>query len=284
MFYLGPGAGARSPGSLPEETMSEAHLLVERDGHVVTVTMNRPAAKNAWSLELLARMWDAWQEIDGDDDVRVAILTGAGGTFCAGADLKLMHSDQSDDPWHARFREDPQLHWKAMLRSYTLKKPLVAAIEGYALGGGTEIIQCTDIRVAGRSAVFGLTEPVYGLFPLGGSTVRLRRQIPHTHAMEMLLTGRRVTAEEAERWGLVGRLVDDGKALETAREIAGRIAANGPLAVQAIKRSVLEGACLSEADALARELEIGQPVFATEDAREGPKAFAERRTPRFTGR
>lgn len=263
--------------------MSEPHLKLDREGHVLIVTMNRPEARNAWSLEMMARMWDAWQEIDGDPDIRVAILTGADGTFSAGADLKLMHGDQSANPWHARFRADPELHWKSMLRHYTLKKPLIAAVEGFALGGGTEILQATDIRVAGRSATFGLTEPKYGLFPLGGSTVRLRRQIPHTLAMEMLLTGRQVSAEEALRFGFIGSVVDDGCALDAARALAARIAANGPVAVQAIKASVLAGANLPEPEALAKELEIGQPVFATRDAREGPRAFAERRTPQFKG-
>lgn len=262
--------------------MSTPHLSFERDGHVAIVTFNRPEARNAWSLEMMARMADAWDTIDGDDDIRCAVLTGAGGTFCAGADLKLMHSDQSDDPWHARFREDPNLHWKAMLRSYRLKKPLVAAVEGFALGGGTEILQCTDIRVAATSAVFGLTEARYGLFPLGGSTVRLPRQIPHTLAMEMLLTGRRVTAEEALRWGLIGSVVDDGKALEAGLALAQQIARNGPLAVRAIKASVVAAQDLSEEAGLASELEIGQPVFRTKDAREGPRAFAERREPEFT--
>jgi len=261
--------------------MSDPHLLVERRGHVVIVTMNRPEAKNAWSLEMMARMWDAWQEIDGDKDVRAAILTGSHGTFSAGADLKLMHGDQSKNPWHARFREDPELHWKTMLRHYSLKTPLLAAVEGFALGGGTEILQATDIRVAAESAVFGLTEAKYGLFPLGGSTVRLRRQIPHAAAMEMLLTGRRVTAQEALGWGLINRVVPDGTALDVALELAEMIAENGPLAVQAIKRSVLEAADLSEADGLANELVVGQPVFATKDAREGPKAFAQRRKPNF---
>lgn len=263
--------------------MADPHLLLDREGHVLIVTMNRPEARNAWSLEMMARMADAWTMIDEDPDIRVAILTGAEGTFCAGADLKLMHGDQSDNPWHARFREDPQLHWRAMLRHYTLRKPLIAAVEGFALGGGTEILQATDIRVAAQGATFGLTEPQYGLFPLGGSTVRLRRQIPHTVAMEMLLTGRRVSADEALRFGLIGSVVEDGQALAAARKLAQRIAANGPLAVQAIKRSVLEGAHLPEAEALARELEIGQPIFATRDAREGPQAFAERRQPQFRG-
>lgn len=261
-----------------------SHLTLERRGHVAIVTMNRPEARNAWSLELMARMADAWDEIDGDPEIRVAVFTGAGGNFCAGADLKLMHGDQSANPWHARFRDDPGLHWRAMLRSRRLQKPLIAAIEGYALGGGTEIIQATDIRVAAESAVFGLTECALGLFPLGGSTVRLQRQIPRTVALEMLLTGRRVSAQEALSWGLVGRVVPDGAALEAALELARMIANNGPLAVQAIKKSVYESADLSEEEGLALELEIGQPVFATQDAREGPKAFAQRRKPVFQGR
>lgn len=264
--------------------MAEPHLLLERDGHVLVVTMNRPEARNAWSIEMLARMWDAWEQIDGDEEIRVAILTGAGGTFSAGADLKLMHTDQSENPYQGRFKADPELHWKAMLRHYRLKKPLVAAVEGYALGGGTEILQCTDVRVAGRSAVFGLTESARGLFPLGGSTVRLQRQIPYTAAMDMLLTGRRVGTTEALGWGLIGKVVDDGQALTAARELAHLIAANAPLAVQAIKRSVMEAADLSEAEGLARELVIGQPIFRTEDAREGPRAFAERRAPVYKGR
>lgn len=261
-----------------------SHLLLERRGHVAIVTMNRPEARNAWSLEMLARMWDAWREIDGDPEIRVAVLTGAGGTFCAGADLKMMHSDQSDNPWHARFREDPELHWRAMLRSYRLEKPLVAAVEGFALGGGTEILQATDIRVAGQSAKFGLTEAAWGLFPLGGSTVRLPRQIPLTRALEVLLMGQKFSAEEALEMGLIGRVVPGGQALDTALEIAEVIAGNGPVSVQAIKRSVYAAMDLSEQEGLASELAIGQPVFATEDAREGPRAFAERRKADFKGR
>ena len=266
---------------MPEPTLS--HLLYEKHGHVAVVTMNRPEARNAWSLELMARMADAWAEIDGDPEVRVAILTGAGGNFCSGADLKRMHSDQSANPWHARFREDPDLHWRAMLRSYRLKKPLVAAVEGYALGGGTEILQCTDIRVASSAATFGLTESALGLFPLGGSTVRLQRQIPFSAAMEMLLTGRRVSAAEALSWGLIGRICEPGEALNQAMGIAEQIAGNGPIAVQAIKASIIAAADLSEEEGLAKELGLGQPVFRSKDAREGPRAFAERRKPVFKG-
>lgn len=262
---------------------SQPHLLVERDGHVVTVVMNRPEARNAMDLEMLARLADAWELIDGDDDVRVAILTGAGGHFCAGSDLKQMHAPPADE-WAARFKADPDLHWKAFLRHRRLAKPLIAAVEGYAIAGGTEILQATDIRVAGRSAKFGISEVRWGLFPLGGSTVRLRRQIPYTHAMDLLLTGRHVPAEEAARLGLIGRVVDDGQALAEARRIAAEIAANGPFAVQSIKKSVQLTEGLPEADALKIELDLGWKVFNSEDAKEGPRAFAEKRKPNFRGK
>ena len=264
--------------------MSEPHLLTERDGHVLTVTMNRPEARNAWSLELMARMADAWRELEEDPALRVGILTGAGGKFSAGADLKLMHGDQSDNPWHERFRDEPELQWTAMLRNWRPTKPLIAAVEGYAYGGGTEILQGTDIRVAGESARFGLTEAKWGLFPLGGSTVRLQRQIPYTKAMEMLLLATPITAQEAKEVGLIGRIVPDGEALSHARALAEVIAGNGPLAVQAIKRSVLAAQGIPEADGLANELATGWPILQTEDAREGPRAFAERRKPEFKGR
>ena len=264
--------------------MSEPHLLVEREGHVVTLTMNRPEARNAFSLEMMARMADALAEADENPEIRCLVLTGAGGTFCSGADLKLMHGDQSKNPWHARFREDPNLHWRAMLRSPRPKKPIVAAVEGYAIGGGTEVLQGTDIRIAGESAVFAVSEVRWGLFPLGGSTVRLRRQIPYAKAMDMLLTGRQVKADEAERIGLITRVVPDGEALAEAQRVAATIAANGPLAVQAVRRSVLESDGLTEEEALANELKIGWPVFKSEDAREGPKAFQQKRPPDFKGR
>ena len=255
------------------ESISTEHLTFERDGATAIVTMNRPEAKNALSLPMLVGMKDAWLEIDANDDIRCAILTGAGGTFCAGMDLKAM-GDADAEKYQPRMAEDPDLHWKALLRHYDLRKPLIAAVEGWAVAGGTEILQATDIRVAGESAVFGVFEAKRGLFPLGGSTVRLRRQIPYTLAMELLLTAREVPAEEALRIGLIGHVVPDGTALEKALEIAAVIGANGPLAVEAIKRSVRETEGMSEVDGLARELEIGWPIFSTNDATEGQKAFA----------
>ena len=268
--------------------MNEA-LLVERDGHVVTLTMNRPEVKNAINPEMLCRLADAWDMIDGEDEIRVAILTGAEGTFCAGADLdqlvlRSMKGLPPENEFEERIRADYSVIFKGLLRNYRLTKPLIAAIEGPCIAGGTEILQATDIRVAGEGATFGISEVRWSLFPMGGSTVRLRRQIPFTRAMELLLTGDHYPAEEMERIGLIGRVVPQGTALAKAREIADRIAANGPLAVRAIKRSVIETEFLSEKEALEIEQKIGQPVFQSEDAREGPKAFKEKRTPQFKGR
>jgi len=262
----------------------EPHLLFEHDGHVAVVTLNRPAKNNALSSEMLVRMYDAWLEIDTNPDIRVAIVTGAGGNFCSGADLKAMAAGHPDNPYSQRFAEDDDLHWKALLRHFIPNKPIIAAVEGYAVAGGTEILQAMDIRVAGESATFGVAEVRRGLFPLGGSTVRLSRQIPYTVAADLLLTGRFVSAGEARDVGLIGHVVPDGQAVDKAREIAETVAANGPVAVQAVLRSLRATRELPEREGLALELEIGWPVFATEDAQEGPSAFAEKRPPQFKGR
>ncbi len=259
------------------------HLLFERRGATAIVTLNRPEAKNALSLPMLVGMADAWEEIDTNDDIRCAILTGAGGSFCSGMDLKSM-SGPAADAYRPRMEADPDLHWKALLRHYQLRKPLIAAVEGWAVAGGTEILQATDIRVAGAGAKFGVFEARRGLFPLGGSTVRLRRQIPFTVAMDLLLTAREVSAQEALAIGLIGRVVPEGTALDEALAVAAVICANGPLAVEAIKRSVRETEGIPEIEALKIELDIGMPIFATEDAAEGPRAFAEKRTPEFKRR
>jgi len=259
------------------------HLTFERVGATAVVTMNRPEAKNALSGPMLVGMADAWVEIDRNDDIRCAVLTGAGGTFCAGMDLKSMSGPGSESV-RQRMAEDPDLHWRALLRHYSLKKPLIAAVEGWAVAGGTEILQATDIRVAGEGAKFGVFEARRGLFPLGGSTVRLRRQIPFTVAMDLLLTAREVPADEAKDIGLIGRVVPDGHALETALGIAEAIGSNGPLAVEAIKASVRATEGVPEEEALKMELEFGWPIFATEDAKEGQKAFAEKRPAQFRRR
>ncbi|MFI5641510.1 crotonase/enoyl-CoA hydratase family protein [Streptomyces goshikiensis] len=258
------------------------HLTVERRGATLVLTMNRPEAKNALSLPLLVGLYDGWLEADADDGIRSVVLTGAGGDFCAGMDLKaLAGKGMAGDRYRDRLKADPDLHWKAMLRHHRPRKPVIAAVEGYCVAGGTEILQGTDIRVAGEGATFGLFEVKRGLFPIGGSTVRLPRQIPRTHALEMLLTGRPYSAAEAERIGLVGRVVPDGTALSEALGIAERINACGPLAVEAVKASVYESAEMTETEGLAAELVRGWPVFDTADAREGARAFAEKRAAVF---
>ena len=262
---------------------STEHLLVEKKGNVLVVTMNRPEAKNALSPAMIVGLADAWVQLNEDDDLRCAVLTGSGGSFCTGMDLKARANDDGGpNPYQERWAADPDLHWKALLRHYRLRKPLVAAVEGYAVAGGTEILQATHIRVAGESATFGVFEARRGLFPVGGSTVRLQKQIGYTNAMEMLLTARGYTAVEAKEIGLIGHVVPNGQALAKAMELAEMVAANGPLAVEAILRSVQETAGMPEDEGLKREFEIGWPIFATNDSKEGPRAFAEKRSPHWT--
>ena len=253
--------------------------LVEQRGPILIVTMNRPSVRNALSAEMMAVMRDAWDRVDADPGIRVAILTGAGGAFCAGADLRAMTADHPGDNFH-----DADLtRIDALLKGRRLSKPLIAAVEGPAVAGGTEILQATDVRIAGASARFGVSEARWGLFPLGGSAVRLPRQLPYTVAAELLLTGRHLSAAEARDIGLIGHVVPDGQALTRAVEIAGTIAANGPLAVQAILRTIRETEGLPENDAFVIESRIGMRVFASDDAKEGPRAFIEKRKPEFKG-
>jgi enoyl-CoA hydratase len=255
------------------------HALIERRGPVLIVTMNRPAARNALTAPMMALMRQAWDATDSDPGIRVCVLTGAGGAFCAGADLKAMTSAHPGEAFRAGDVDLSVI--EALLKGRRLTKPLIAAVEGPAIAGGTEILQACDIRVAGASARFGISEARWGLFPLGGSAVRLPRQIPYTVAADLLLTGRHITAAEALAIGLIGHVVPDGQALVKALEIADMIAANGPVAVRAILRVIRETEGMAENEAFVLEAEAGMAVFASEDAKEGPRAFAEKRRPQF---
>ena len=181
-------------------------LLVERDQHVMILTMNRPRRMNALSPDMMGRMLEAWQQGSADPAVRCFILTGAAGNFCSGMDLRALSGDvdEEESEYTRRTRQDPSIFLKALLRDYRPTKPIIAAVEGVAIAGGTEILQGTDIRVAAAGARFGVSEVRWGLYPGGGSAVRLRRQIPYTVAAEILLTGKHITAAEAKEIGLVG--------------------------------------------------------------------------------
>jgi len=267
--------------------VAEPAVVVEREEHVLVVTLNRPEKRNAVNSEVMCRLYDAWVELDRDAELRAAILTGRGETFCAGMDLAeigKLRSGETDSPWLERVRREPQVIYGAWLKTYRPTKPVILAAEGFARAGGTEILQGTDIRVAGESARFGVTEVQRGLFPMAGSTVRLRRQIPYAVAAEMLLVGEDLTARRAWELGLVNHVVPDGQALVRAREIAHRIAANGPLAVQGILATLRETETLPEAQAFEIEQKHGMRVMSSEDAAEGPRAFLEKREPRFRGR
>ena len=252
----------------------------------MVLTMNRPERFNAITGAMLIRMYDAYQEASNDPDVRCIVITGAGGNFCSGADLRAMAGDSREgDPMdtRARMAEDPDIVYKALFRHYRPTKPIIAAVEGVAIAGGTEILQAMEIRVAGESARFGVSEARWSLYPMGGSAVRLPRQIPYTQAAEILLTAKHISAAEAKEIGLIGHVVPDGSALSKAMEIAEVVAANGPLATAAITRTLHECDGMELDEALRHEWDYGQAVFASNDAKEGPKAFAEKRKPNFTG-
>ncbi len=261
-------------------------VLVEKEGHLLTVTLNRPEKKNAVNCEVMCRLYDAWRRLDEDDELRCVILTGMGDTFCAGMDLSeigKLRSGKPDNQYMERVMKEPAVVYGAWLKTYRPTKPVILAVEGFARAGGTEILQGTDIRVAGESAMFGVTEVQRGLFPMAGSTVRLRRQIPYAVAAEMLLAGEDLPAPRAYALGLISHLVPDGQAMAKAREIAQRLCDNGPLAVKGILAVLRATETLSEEDAFKIEQQEGMKVMSSKDAAEGPRAFLEKRKPNFTG-
>jgi enoyl-CoA hydratase len=260
-------------------------LTVEKDGPILVLTMNRPNRQNAMTLPMFARLADAWEMIDEDLDIRVCILTGAAGNFSSGMDLRSLSGDsENTDDYDVNKRmeeEGSDFIYRGLLKTKHPRVPLIAAVEGNAIAGGTEILQGTDIRVAGKSAVFGVSEVKWSLYPMGGSAVRLARQIPFTEAADILLTGKHITAEEAKNLGLVGHVVDDGKAMDKSMEIAKTICQNGPLAVEGVLRTLRETTGMTEEEAFEFEDPIGKEVFASQDAKEGPKAFTQKRPPEF---
>jgi enoyl-CoA hydratase len=267
----------------------ESHLLVEEHDGILTLTMNRPEARNALSPEMLVKLAHAWYEFRDSKHLRVAILTGVGDRdFCAGGDLKITMplmtgARQPEDEWDHQLMSGSRLFTDAILRGFECYKPIIAAVNGNALGGGTEMTNACDLRVASENAVFGTPEAKVGLLPGGGSISRLPRQIPYAKAMEMLLVGGMWSAEQALDMGLLNYVVPQEQLIPKARELAGRLAENGPLAVQKIKEGVVRSSGLPLEQAYEIENEVSAAVLSSKDAREGPRAFKEKRKPNFTG-
>jgi enoyl-CoA hydratase len=244
-------------------------VRVESDGDVLVITIDRPEARNAVNVTVAEGIAAALDRLDSDAELRVGILTGAGGTFCAGMDLKAFVAGERPYVAERGF---------AGIVQGPPRKPIIAAVEGWALAGGFEIALACDLIVAARDARFGIPEVKRGLVAAGGALIRLPRRIPYHVAMELALTGDPVGAERAYELGIASRLTEPGEALTAARELAATIAANGPLAIDATKRILVADEDWERAGA------ISGPVFESEDAREGARAFAEKRAPVWRGR
>jgi enoyl-CoA hydratase len=256
-----------------EEAVSEAEVLVEQRDRILIITINRPKAKNAVNSAVAHGLADAMDKLDADPGLSVGILTGAGGSFCAGMDLKAFARGEVPivEGRGMGFTERPPV------------KPLIAAVEGYALAGGTELALATDLIVAAKDASFGIPEVKRGLVAGGGGLLRLPERIPPAIAMELALTGESFTAERAHALGMVNVLAEPGGALDAAIELAERITVNGPLAVAATKRIIVESRGWSPDERFAKQNSILMPVFGSNDAKEGAIAFAEKRPARWTG-
>jgi enoyl-CoA hydratase len=250
-------------------------VLREHRGRILLITINRPDQRNAVNAAVAHGIGAALDELDADADLSVGVLTGAGKGFCAGMDLKAFVTG-----------ERPYVEGRgfAGITQRAADKPLIAAIEGFAVAGGLEVALACDLIVAARGARLGVPEVKRSLVAAGGALLRLPRALPRNVANELALTGDPIEAERAHELGLVNRVAEPGQALAAALELAETIAANGPLALAATKRILVEAADWPDAEFFARQAEISDPVFASEDAREGATAFAERRDPVWKGR
>jgi len=264
-------------------------VLFEKKGNIALITLNRPEARNSVNPEVAIRVCEAWDTVREDPEIRCAVITGAGDAFCAGADLKrliplITGARQADDEWDEKLAARPQAAGHVWLRDNDPEKPIVAAINGFCIAGGLELVCATDIRVAAEDAVFGLQEAKWGLFPLGGSTIHLPWAVPFPRAMEIALTARQFSAAEAYEWGLLNKVVPRDQVLAEAMRYAEMIAENAPMSTKAIRKAIRTFVGLTEAEAFPLEQEIGFPCFLSQDAKEGPRAFKEKRKPNFQGK
>jgi enoyl-CoA hydratase len=258
-----------------DEIDGDAAVLSERRGRVLLITINRPDQRNAVNAAVAEGIAAGLDELDGEDELSVGVLTGAGRGFCAGMDLKAFVSGE---------RPYAEGRGFAGIVERPAEKPLIAAVEGFAVAGGLEVALACDLIVASRGARLGIPEVKRSLVAAGGALIRLPRSLPRNLAMELALTGEPIDAERGYELGLVNRLTDPGGALEGALELAEVIAANGPLALRATKRILNEASDWPDGEFFVRQREIADPVMRSEDAREGATAFAEKRPPVWKGR
>jgi E-phenylitaconyl-CoA hydratase len=261
-------------------------IRFECEGAVAVLTIDRPKVHNALDFETSDALVDAWLRFRDDDALRVAILTGAGErAFCAGADLRGVGDFYKNLTSAQRLRRSDQLPGLGgITKNFRIDKPIIAAVNGYCLAGGLEIALACDLRIASDNATFGLPEVTRGIIPGAGGTQRLPRLIGPERALDLILTGRRIDAHEAERIGLVSRVVALADLRQAAVELASTIAENGPLAVRAAKAAVWRGLDAPLEEGLRLEQLLAEPVRQSEDAQEGPRAFLEKRKPEFKGR
>jgi enoyl-CoA hydratase len=262
-----------------------------RDDHIVVITIDRPEARNSLDLHHFRDLAKAWRDFRDDEDAWLAIITGVPGQFMSGADLKTYIPQITELAKQIGSGDVKEIDGcrlddgtKAVLRNVKLYKPIIAAIDGPCVAGGMEMLGGVDIRIATPKAVFGVMEPKRGLFAGGGTTARLPRQLAFPAAMEFLLTAEAFPASRALELGLLNEIVEPDQLMERALEWAARICANAPVAVQATKESVIRGLSGTLEDAYGIEAELSKVVFATEDAKEGPLAFKEKRPPNWQGR
>jgi enoyl-CoA hydratase len=261
--------------SAEETAVASEPVLAERRENVLVITLNRPEVRNAVNAALAAGVAGALEQLDGDDDLSVGVLTGAGGFFCAGMDLGAFVKGES--PWFGD-------RGFAGIAQRASRKPLIAAIEGFAVAGGLEIALACDLIVAARGAKLGIPEATRSLVAAGGALLRLPRRMPYHVVMELALTGDPLPADRFHGFGVVNRLAEPGAALDVALELAARIARNGPLALAASKRILQEQFDWSSAEMWEKQGAISGPVFGSEDAKEGANAFKEKRDPVWRGR
>lgn len=265
-------------------------LIFNKDNQVALVGLNRPEAKNALDAQTLKELQAAWDEVVNDKSIHAAVLYSAlPDIFCSGMDLKtvipiLTGARQPSDDSERWLVTNPQGIFFAMLRQRNWDKPVIAAIHGLCLTGGFEMIMGTDLRVASEDAVFQMREATFGIMPIGGSNVFLPRQIPLAAAKEILILGEEISARRLYEWGFLNRVVPKNRLMDEAVKIARRICDNGPLAVQGILRCIRTTMEMNVDEAMAKEFEIGFPIFSSDDAREGVTAFKEKRKADFKGK